>query len=161
MAELILADSRPEDHKHFEALNLQWLEHYFVVEAEDKKILGDPQKYILDKGGHIIMAKIGNDIVGCCALKNDGNGSYELAKMAVSPEHQGKGIGRKIGEAIINRAKKISAKELYLISSSTLAPALHLYDKLGFVYAEVTEEDKSRYCRCDVRMVFPHLNRES
>jgi len=155
MTKIELVDCRPEDYAVFEALNLQWLEHYFVVEAEDRKILGDPQKYILDKGGYIIMAKFNDDIVGCCALKHDGNGSYELAKMAVSPKHQGKGIGRKIGMAIIQRAKDISANELYLISSSKLAPALHLYEQLGFRHAEVTEEDKSRYCRCDVRMVFP------
>jgi len=32
-------------------------------------------------------------VVGVCALLNNGNGVFELARMAVSPSHQGQGFG--------------------------------------------------------------------
>jgi GNAT superfamily N-acetyltransferase len=60
------------------------------------------------------------------------DGSYELAKMAVSPEARGKNIGWLLGNAIIEKARSIGAHRLYLESNTILKPAISLYHKLGF-----------------------------
>lgn len=42
----------------FAQLNFEWLEKYFYIEDYDKKVLLNPEKYILDKGGYILLALV-------------------------------------------------------------------------------------------------------
>lgn len=37
-------------------LNLEWLQRWFVVEAIDREVLGDPETHILAGGGRILFA---------------------------------------------------------------------------------------------------------
>lgn len=37
----------------FKQLNLAWLELYFYVEAKDKELFNDCEKFIIDEGGFI------------------------------------------------------------------------------------------------------------
>lgn len=76
----------------FAALNIEWLEHWFVVEAYDREVLGNPGKYILANGGHILFAiDEAARAVGTVALKNEGDGVCELTKMTVAPAARGRG----------------------------------------------------------------------
>lgn len=50
------------------------------------------KKYILQRGGHIWLARHGGQVVGTCALLPLAAGAYELAKMAVAPAAQGLGV---------------------------------------------------------------------
>ena len=63
---------------------------------------------------------------------NDARYDFELAKMAVSPKAQGKNIGWLLGQAIIEKAKALGGKLMYLESNTSLKPAINLYYKLGF-----------------------------
>lgn len=82
----------PKYQRAFKELNKEWISTYFTMEAEDYKVLDDPQGYILDKGGYIAVALYNEEPVGVCALiKVNGKAyGFELAKMAVSPKVQGK-----------------------------------------------------------------------
>jgi len=119
---------------HFKNLNEEWIRKYFKMEEMDHKALDHPKTYILDNGGHILVALYEGEVVGVCALiKIDQPPyDYELAKMGVSPMAQGKGIGWLLGKAIINKASSLGAKMLYLESNTVLKPAISLYRKLGF-----------------------------
>ncbi|MEP7170742.1 MAG: GNAT family N-acetyltransferase, partial [Bacteroidota bacterium] len=128
----------------FRQLNLNWIKKYFVVEPEDLKMLNGPQHYIIDTGGFIVFAKYENTIVGTCALIKQDNKTFELAKMAVTQNMQGKQIGYKIGLGIIEIAKQNNAEGIILETNSSLKPALHLYEKLGFEYIPITQEQKDR-----------------
>ena len=75
---------QPGDEASFLRLNEAWIVKYFVLEAKDREVLGDPVKYIMNPGGEIIFATIGEEIVGCCALVPAAPGEYEVAKMAVT-----------------------------------------------------------------------------
>src|SRR6185436_2351929 len=147
-----LIQYRPEYADAFRELNLHWIKKFFVVETEDLKMLNDPQYQIIDNGGFIVFAKYKNEIVGTCALIKQNNNTYELAKMAVSENMQGKQIGYKIGLEMIRIAKENNAQKVVLDTNSSLKPALHLYEKLGFVYIPVTQEQKDRYQRADTMM---------
>ncbi len=46
-----------EYSKYFTALNIAWVQEYFVVEPIDKEILFNPKKFIIDDGGFIFFAK--------------------------------------------------------------------------------------------------------
>ena len=129
-----IVDYTVEYQQAFKALNVEWISTYFEMEEADYKALGNPQEYILDKGGKILVALYHNEPVGVCALIKMNNEKYdfEMAKMAVSPKAQGKNIGWLLGEAIVNKAKELGASKLYLESNTILKPAINLYHKLGF-----------------------------
>ncbi len=149
--DIIIADYEPRFRTAFKALNEQWITQYFEMEESDHKALDDPESYILDNGGRIIFALQDNEPVGVCALikVNDPDYDFELAKMAVSPKARGKGIGEKLGKAVIQTARSMGARKIFLESNSKLQPALHLYEKLGFtrIYNRPTP-----YKRADVQM---------
>jgi GNAT superfamily N-acetyltransferase len=131
---LQIIEYTPEYRSAFSNLNKEWISKYFVMEETDYKALDHPDTYIIDKGGYILVALYNQVPVGVCALikMNDSDYDYELSKMAVSPAAQGKKIGWKLAIAIIEKARKLGAKKLYLESNTILEPAINLYRKLGF-----------------------------
>ncbi|MDB5129424.1 MAG: family N-acetyltransferase, partial [Mucilaginibacter sp.] len=80
-----VVDYKPKYQPAFKQLNEEWITQYFKMEATDYKSLDHPNEYILNKGGHILIALYNNEPVGACALIKMDNDMYELAKMAVSP----------------------------------------------------------------------------
>jgi GNAT superfamily N-acetyltransferase len=135
----------------FRALNEEWISTYFKMEAADYKALDNPKEYILDKGGKIFVALYNNEAVGVCALikMNDPDYDFELAKMAVSPKVQGKSVGWLLGQAVVNAAKDLGARQIYLESNTALKPAINLYQKLGF---RKVVGRSTPYERCNIQM---------
>lgn len=135
----------------FKSLNEEWISRFFKMEASDYKALDHPQTYICDNGGHIILALVNDEPVGTCALIKmlDPKYQYEVAKMAVKPKAQGNKIGWLLGQAIINKARRLGATAIYLETNSILKPAISLYEKLGFTHISGRE---TPYERCDVQM---------
>ena len=134
-AQLIeIVDYQPKYRAVFKDLNQEWIETYFEMEEADHKALDHPEKYIINKGGFILIALCDKKPAGVCALMKMEHEQYEfeLAKMAVSPKFQGKGIGYVLGNAVIEKAKKENAKAIFLESNTKLKPAINLYHKLGF-----------------------------
>lgn len=149
--ELAFITYKPEYAKCFYDLNIEWLKTYFTVELYDEEVLSKPQKYIIDKGGHIFFAKVNKDIVGTVALMPIGNeGLVELTKMAVSPLHRGKKIGQKLMQYSIEYAKNLGLTNLILYSNRTLENAIYIYRKFGFIEQPI--EPNSPYKRSDIKM---------
>lgn len=149
---IALHDWHPEWRADFERLNLDWLERFFTVEAIDRRVLGDPQHHIIDPGGHIFFATLDGRVVGTGALLRERNGVYELTKMAVEPGLQGRGIGRLILERAIARFRESGGRTLFLESNRKLAPAIHLYESMGF--RDHGRKPDSHYARSDIYMVW-------
>ena len=133
----------------FYDLNVEWLEKYFYVEPYDKKVLSNPQEYIIDNGGYVFFAKLNDEVVGTVALINQST-FFELSKMAVSPRYQGLKIGQQLMNYCIDFAKQQDWKSITLYSHRSLGPAINLYKKVGFV--EVELEKDSHYERSDIKM---------
>lgn len=135
----------------FKSMNQAWIEANFVMEEADHISLDHPDEYIINKGGHILIALYDGVPAGVCALiKMDHElYGYELAKMAVSPKFQGKGIGYFLGNAIVDRAKDLGSNAIYLVSNTKLTPAIRLYKKMGFVEVEGLP---SPYDRANIKM---------
>lgn len=148
-----IVEYEPALAPHFARLNREWIERFFVLEPADLAVLGDPEGAIIDHGGMIYFALVGDEVVGTCAVMPHGPGTLELAKMGVSPTAQGRGIGRLLGEACIAFARTTGAHTLMLMSNATLAPALHLYETLGFRHAPMP--GGSEYVRANVYMFLP------
>lgn len=152
MADLEIIDFAPAYAAAFDALNREWLETLFRVEAIDQEMLADPEGTIVAHGGVILFARRSGEIVGTVALKHHGDGLYELTKMAVSPAARGGGIGRELLRAAIGRFLVIEGTRLYLESHSSLTDAIHLYETAGFRHE--APPTPSEYARADVYMVY-------
>lgn len=142
---------QPQYQSVFKSLNEEWISTYFEMEEADRIALDNPEEYILNKGGKIVVALYNNEPLGVCALIRmaDPNYDFEMAKMAVSPKAQGKNMGWLLGQAIIKAAKEMGASKIYLESNTILKPAINLYYKLGF--QKITGRP-TPYKRCNIQM---------
>jgi GNAT superfamily N-acetyltransferase len=153
-----IIDFTPACKAAFRALNHEWITHYFELEELDNQILDHPEAYILARGGHILMARHQQEIVGTCALIKVSETVFELGKMAVTEKMRGLKIGQQLGQAAIRKATELGAHTLVLYSHRSLIPALQVYRKLGFLEVPCPPNG---YKRSDVKMEldlrpFPH-----
>jgi len=91
--------------------------------------------------------------IGTVALKCEGEGLYELTKMAVDPAHQGRGVGRALMAGALGAFRDLQGEALFLESSRKLGPALALYESVGFRHRPAPRPG-SHYARADVYMVW-------
>jgi ribosomal protein S18 acetylase RimI-like enzyme/DNA-binding transcriptional ArsR family regulator len=151
--ELRIVPFAGELRDHFYRLNAEWLERFFYIERIDHEVLSQPEQHILEPGGAILFALLGEEVVGTCALLQQAPGVYELTKMAVTGSHQGLGIGRLLLEAAIAEFQARGGRELFLESNSRLKPALKLYERMGF-RMQKSRRPGSHYKRSDVYMIW-------
>lgn len=144
-----IVEFRPEHAAAFRDLNIAWIAKHFAVETKDLEVLEDPEGKILAKGGRIFMALHAGAPVGCVAMIRMPDGGYEVAKMTVSEDLRGSGLGRRLMQACIDEGSQLGAPRLYLETNSSLAPALGLYRAMGF---RDLAPVPSPYVRADVFM---------
>jgi putative acetyltransferase len=149
---IIVRPFRAEDASAFRRLNEEWITRYFRLEDKDVKTLENPAPHILESGGYIGMAFAGEEAVGCCALLRLEHDVFEVAKMAVAPAWQGRGLGRRVLEHVIRKAHELGARRLYLETNSRLTPAIRLYESVGFHHVPLEKVTPSPYERADVFM---------
>lgn len=147
---IVIVPFQKEYAKAFYDLNIEWLETFFYVEDFDREVVGKPEKYILDPGGHIFFAAENDVVLGTVALLKRGNGSFELTKMAVLPNQRGRKIGQQLMQHCIDFAKQQSFKQLFLYSNTILKNAIYIYRKYGFI--EIPVEADSPYKRSNIKM---------
>ena len=147
-----IVDFRPELAPVFKALNEAWITTLFALEPKDREVLDDPQGKIIARGGQVLFVADAGEIVGCVALMKLGDGGFEVAKMAVADSHKGRGLGRALMEACVERARAAGAPRLYLETNSALAPAMALYRGFGFRELTGMKRGPSDYARVDVWM---------
>lgn len=153
---LAIVPYSPEYAPAWRALNEEWIRRYFSLEPRDEELLGDPQGSILNAGGQIFVALLHGEPVGVCSLEPVGEGDYELSKLAVTPRAQGRGIGRRLCQAVIEAARAAGAPSLRIETNTRLKEALHLYRSLGF--REIPQKlphAAARYQRVDIQFRLP------
>jgi putative acetyltransferase len=151
-SEVVFRSFQPGDGEAFRMLNEAWIEKYFKLEEKDRETLGDPNKHILGKGGHIVMDERAAKMVGCCALIALGDGRFEVAKMTVAETERGQGLGRQLLEYVVQFAREKSIACLYLETNKKLRDAIHLYEVVGFRHLPAERVKPSPYARADVYM---------
>ncbi len=154
-SEVEIVEFQPQYKKAFYELNRKWIEQYWELEPHDIEVLENPDKHILEKGGHIFVALYNGFPVGVCALcpmPEESAYDFELAKLAVNNSIQRKGIGRRLCDAVIDKARELGGEKLFLESNTRLKPAIAMYRKLGF---KELPEYHPAYARGDIQMELP------
>ena len=150
--ELVVRDlTTAEDAAAFRRINEAWIAAHFVLEAEDRRQLADPVAAYVEPGGAVLVAELDGEVVGGVALAPDGTGAFELSKMGVDEAARGRGVGRRVLAAAIERARERGATSIFLGSSTKLTTAVGLYEQAGFVHVP-RESLHMPYARASVFM---------
>jgi GNAT superfamily N-acetyltransferase len=145
-----ITDYQPRYQPDFKRINVAWIAKSYVVEDVDLEVLDDPDGKIIAPGGAILLAMEAEEVVGTCALINAAPGVLQLAKMAVDERARGKGIGRAICLAAIERARQLNATKVMLYSNTKgSGTAIALYRALGFIERPLPTQ---AYARADIYM---------
>lgn len=144
---------RPDHAAAWRALNEHWLAvGGYALEPKDQLVLGDPEGAVLGKGGAIFIAERDGAAIGCCSIMPMPDGGFEVGKMAVAPDAQGQGLGRRLLDACEAHARAAAAPRLYLETNAAQTRAIALYRRFGFVDLPA---QPTPYARADVFMEKP------
>lgn len=91
----------------------------------------------------LFVAKDGERIVGCatlCPFVSPTGRKASIEDVVVNTEYRGRGIGRKLVEAAIEKAKEFSPVTIQLTSRPSRVAANRLYQSMGF-----TQKDTNFY----------------
>ena len=108
----------------------------------------------MDKGGAILIADIAGDVVGTVGLVpgHDAD-TLELIKMSARSDVKGRGIGRALMGAAIEKSRAMGAAKIWLETNTRLEAALALYRKSGFRELTGDELTPTPYDRCNCQML--------
>jgi ribosomal protein S18 acetylase RimI-like enzyme len=68
-------------------------------------------------------------------------GTASIRLLAVAPAHRGKGYGRRLTQACLDRARELSIPTIFLFTGTFMTAARQLYEKLGFKRAPEFDRD--------------------
>lgn len=107
------------------------MEIYLSIQNYDEEIKDLEKKYGQPEG-RLYLAYLDGKLAGCIALRKLDNENCEMKRLFVRPELRGKKIANSLIEKIIEDAKGIGYKSMFLDTLPFLKSAIHLYKKLGF-----------------------------
>lgn len=96
-----------------------------------KELASLPGDYSPPKGRLLITMKE-NRAAGCVALREFEGNICEMKRLYVRPEFRGFRIGKLLAERIIEEAKSIGYKKMYLDTVPSMKEAIQLYKNLRF-----------------------------
>jgi len=89
--------------------------------------------------GTILLAEQDDEPVGVVAVQPlDDDGVCEMKRLYVRPAHRNEGLGRALGEAILDTARSLGYTTMRLDTVASMTAARSLYRSLGF-------EERSAY----------------
>jgi len=99
-------------------------------------------------GGFFGVVEEGNRIVATIGLFRVDETTCELRKMYALPNQRGKGLGKKLMEFALTKAREMGFKRVVLETASPLKEAIGLYKRFGFR----NFEPEHMASRCDQAM---------
>ena len=136
---------------YFRTLNDAWQGlSETVLEAD--KLLADPDKLIIQKGGFVFFARYHDKIVGTCALLLRSKSQWELAYLVVDEAYRQKHIGQKLVKSAMTIVKEQGGKILKVEVHHQQVHAISFFRHLGFL--SVSKKATPRDARHDIQLEY-------
>ena len=111
------------------------LEEYGLMtehEGVDADLDDIERNYISAGGLFDVVEDDDGNLIGTLGLYPKGNGVCELRKMYLIPEVRGRGLGKRLMDRALDRARKLGFGRMELETASVLVEAIGLYKRYGF-----------------------------
>ena len=106
----------------------------------DEELATLPGEYGRSRGG-LWLAMADAQAAGCAGLRPFENDACEMKRLYVRQRHRGKGLGRRLAETVVQAAKKLGYRRMFLDTLANMAEATTLYRDLGFREREPYRHD--------------------
>ena len=127
--------SSVDDIKHARELfeeYADWLKIDLCFQNFDQELASLPGDYA-PPDGRLLLAMEEDQIAGCVALRKIDDSACEMKRLFLRAAFRGKGLGRKLAEAIIAEARRIGYERMRLDTlPGKMDQAIELYRSLGF-----------------------------
>jgi len=109
--------------------------HTECFEGYEAEMAGLPGPYA-EPDGRILLAARDSDPAGCVVMRRINAATCEMKRLWVPPNHRNQKIGRRLVETLIAEAKSAGYQKMILDTTPSMAVAIPLYRKTGFVEIE-------------------------
>lgn len=82
--------------------------------------------------GQMRLVRLGGRPVGCGTIQTLPTGEAEIKRVYVAPEAQGRGLGRRLMEVLIEDCRRLGFRRILMDTGVVLTRAQALYDSMGF-----------------------------
>ncbi len=127
----------PEKAEHFAVVRELFVEyaeelgHDLGFQQFDEELGTLPGTYA-PPGGCLLVAREGDDWVGCVGLRGSSETICEMKRMYVRPAWRRQGVGRRLTEEIIRVAGEIGYERMRLDTLASMTAVRRLYESVGF-----------------------------
>jgi len=83
-------------------------------------------------GGAFVLARVGDEVVGCGGVQTIGDGIGEIKRMWVAPGARGSGLGRRLLAELEARSRALGHRTVRLDTNATLTEAIAMYERAGY-----------------------------
>lgn len=92
----------------------------------------DFEKLLSDSNSLYLVARCDGVVAGCCGVTN-ACGEGNINNVVVAKEYRGRGVAYAMMRELLKQGRQAGCVEFTLEVRVSNAPAIHLYEKLGFV----------------------------
>jgi ribosomal protein S18 acetylase RimI-like enzyme len=128
---LMIEDAEPDEAREFFLEYADALGVDLSYQDFDRELAELPGDYARP-AGRLLAARLGDETVGCVALRLLGGGACEMKRLFVRPGHRGLGAGRALAEAAIAAAREAGYTSMRLDTLPQMQAAQAMYETLGF-----------------------------
>ena len=105
---------------------------YLNLQGYDEEVMHPERKYG-PPGGRLYLARAGEELAGCVALRRLDDERCEMKRLYVRQAFREQGLGERLVRLVIDDARKMGYRHLLLDTLPFLTVAIEMYRRIGFV----------------------------
>jgi ribosomal protein S18 acetylase RimI-like enzyme len=129
-----LRDFRPSDQCELRRLILEGLRDRWgeAFDPSANPDLDDVVTSYLHRGAEVVVIESAGEIIATGTLVADDATTAQIVRMSVAAAHRRQGLGRRIVEELVERARRRQVSEVSVLTDTPWTSAVELYRSCGF-----------------------------